>query len=78
MGAIWSVRLNFVAGAVVICALPPGACTDSRDWLFNCLATTSAAVILFAVRLSACARSVGLVVVFVRLLPVVCRSVKRE
>ena len=58
-------------GAVDICAVPLGACTDSRHWLFNCLATTSAAEILVAVRLSACARSVGLVVVPVRLLPVV-------
>ena len=64
-----------MVGVVDICTLPPGACTDSRDWLFNCLATTSAAEILVAFRLSACARSVGLVVVSVRLLPV---SVARE
>ena len=64
-----------MAGVVDICTLPSGACTDARDWLFNCLATTSAAKILVAVRLSACARSVGLVVVSVVLLPV---SVARE
>ena len=71
MGVVRFVQLNFVAGVVDICALPPGACTDSRDWLFNCLATTSAAEILVAFRLSACARSVGLCAVPVRLLPCV-------
>ena len=62
---------DLVAGVVDIWSLPSGACADARDWLFNCLATTSAAEILVAFRLSACARSVGLVVVPVRLLPCV-------
>ena len=60
MSAIWSVRLNFVAGAVDICALPPGACTVERGWLFTALRRRSAAEIPGAARLSVCARSVGL------------------
>ena len=39
MDVVRFVQLNFVAGVVDICALPPGACTDSLHWLFNCLAT---------------------------------------
>ena len=61
MGAIWSVRLNLVADVADICTLPSGACTDARDWLFNCLATTSAAEILGAARVPfALVRSVWL------------------
>ena len=46
--------------------LPSGACTSERGWLV----TTFAAEIPGAARLFVCARSVGLVVVSVRLLPV--------
>ena len=41
---------DLVAGVVDIWSLPSGACADARDWLFNCLATTSAAEILGAAR----------------------------
>ena len=39
MGAVRFVQLNFVAGVVDVCALPPGARADSLHGPFNCLAT---------------------------------------
>ena len=39
MDAVRFVQLNFVAGVVDICALPPGACADLLHGPFNCLAT---------------------------------------
>ena len=78
MGVVRFVQLNFVAGVVDICALPPGACTDSLHWLFNCLATTiSAAEILVASVLPPLlVRSVS--VPFLSVSFRVCRSVKKE
>ena len=72
------VQLNFVAGVVDICALPPGARADSLHGPFNCLATkiSFAEIPVASVFPSRSVRSVRVPVLSVS--PPWCRSVEKE